>query len=175
MIHQSLLSLMFVLTTAVTGSALQVGQKAPPFTAIDCDGHMFDLQQALSQGPVIVAFYPKAQTSGCTQEMRTFVSQGSMVQKYHAQIVAISRDDAKKLQTFRQELGASFVFLPDPDGALMRLYDSKYPVVTVAKRKTFVINQEGTIVLVTEGKDAIALKGIEEALSSLNKSSGSTK
>ena len=164
MITTPLLSLLFALTTALLGPDLEVGQQAPPFTAVDCDGQRFELQEALGRGPVVLAFYPKAQTRGCTQEMRAFVDQGRMLQKYHAQVVAVSGDDATTLQTFRQQLHAPFAFLPDPDGTLMRLYQSKMPVVTVAKRKTFVIDQRGRIVLVIEGKDAIALKGVEQAL-----------
>ena len=161
------MTLLVTLISSLTGPDLEVGQQAPPFTAADCDGKIFDLQQALTHGPVVLAFYPKAQTQGCTQQMRAFVDQGSMMQKYRAQIVAVSRDNPKTLQTFREQLHAPFLFIPDEDGTLMRLYQSKMPVVTVAKRKTFVIDGSGKIVLIIEGKDAIAQKGIEQALSAL--------
>lgn len=149
---------------AAAEPAIEVGAQAPAFEVADADGHMLELKALLERGPVLLAFYPKAQTSGCTQEMQAFVGQTAMLEKHHATVIAISRDDAKTLRAWRQKLGASFAFVPDTDGVLMKSYKAKMPVVTVAKRKTFVINQQGTIVYVAEGNDAIALKGVEDAL-----------
>lgn len=141
-----------------------MGARAPAFTVADCDGHMLDLEALLQEGPVVLAFYPKAKTSGCTQEMQAFVKRADLLHKYHATLIAVSRDEAKTLQAWRAELGARFAFVPDTEGTLMRQYQAKMPVVTVAKRKTFIINQQGTIAYMAEGGDAIALKGVAEAL-----------
>lgn len=164
MMLQTLYPLLFSLLSAVSNLPVTTGGQAPPFTVADSEGHMLDLGTLLKSGPVVVAFFPKAQTGGCTQEMRAFVSHEAMLKKYHATLLAVSRDDAAAMQAFRKSLNATFAFVPDTEGVLMRQYKSKMPLVTVAHRKTFVINTQGTIVWITEGSDAIALKGIEAAL-----------
>lgn len=145
-----------------------VGARAPTFTVADSDNQMVDLASLLSQGPIVLAFYPKAQTSGCTQEMTALVQQTKMLKRHKAQVLAISRDSAPILQQFKKQLKAPFAFIPDGQGTLMRLYNCKMPVVTVAKRKIFIINQKGVIVHTAEGQDAIALKGVEQALAALS-------
>jgi peroxiredoxin Q/BCP len=137
------------------------------FTSPDCDAQRFSLAKALAHGPVVLAFFPKAQTSGCTQEMEAFVSQAEQLAQHQAQVVAVSADSAETLKTFRDIVHAKFLFVPDVDGHLMKLFEAKMPLLTIAKRRTFVISRSGTIVHIAEGKEAVALTGIREALAAL--------
>lgn len=133
----------------------KVGDKAPEFTAQDAEGKSHTLSQMLKNGPVIVAFFPKAFTSGCTREMTAYSQRYTELEKTGAQLLAISTDDAETLKKFKQSLNASFAFIPDPKATLATLYDVKAPVLTLAQRYTFVVGQDGKVVKVDTGADAI--------------------
>lgn len=70
-------------------------------------------------------------------------------------MIAVSGDDAVTAKKFRVSLKAPFPFVSDEAGALMRQFDVKYPLVTVAKRVTFVLGQGRKVLAVQEGADAI--------------------
>ena len=72
-----------------------------------------------------------------------------------AQVVAISNDDIETQSRFKSELTAPFPFVADPEAKLIRLYDVKVPVLKMAKRVTFVIDQKRAIVSITTGGDAV--------------------
>lgn len=70
-------------------------------------------------------------------------------------MIAISGDDEKTARAFKESLKAPFPFVSDSTGALMRRFDVKYPLVTVAKRVTFVIGPGRKVMAVQSGSDAI--------------------
>lgn len=69
--------------------------------------------------------------------------------------MAVSGDDAETAKKFRDSLKAPYSFVSDDTGALMRRFDVKYPLVTVAKRITFVIGPGRKVLAIQEGSDAI--------------------
>lgn len=82
-----------------------------------------------------------------------------------AQILAISTDTEAKQAEFRRTIGAPFAFIADSKGELTRLYGVKTPLVTFAKRYTFVIGKERRILHVESGGDAVDTSGAVEACS----------
>lgn len=70
-------------------------------------------------------------------------------------MLAVSTDDLETQKKFRAEIGASFPFVADPQAKLVELYDVKTPVVSYAKRTTFVIDKSRKVVSVTTGGDAV--------------------
>lgn len=70
-------------------------------------------------------------------------------------MLAVSGDDAATAKKFRESLKAPYPFVSDERGALMRQFDVKYPLVTVARRITFVIGQGRKVLAIQEGADAI--------------------
>jgi peroxiredoxin len=70
-------------------------------------------------------------------------------------VIAVSGDDAETAKKFRDSLKAPFSFVSDESGALMRRYDVKYPIVTVARRVTFVIGPQRKVLAIQEGSDAL--------------------
>jgi peroxiredoxin Q/BCP len=82
-------------------------------------------------------------------------------------MIAVSTDSAEDECKFKTQLGASYSMVADPDGKLVALYDVKVPIVTYAKRRTFVIDQEGIVTFVAEGNDAIDPSGAIEAVQKL--------
>lgn len=79
--------------------------------------------------------------------------------KGNATIIAVSSDKADKQAKFRREIGAEFSFVADPSGNLIRTYGVKTPLVTFAKRTTFVIAPDGKIAYIETGKDAVSAEG----------------
>jgi peroxiredoxin len=94
---------------ALPGAAvanLPVGAKAPAFTtqaAIGGKDMTFDLQRALRKGPVVLYFYPKAFTQGCTLEAHAFAEATPEFAKYGATVVGMSADDLPTLRKFSKE------------------------------------------------------------------------
>src|SRR3954469_24003481 len=94
----------------------KAGDLAPDFTAVDSEGKSHTLSEMAKSGPVIVAFFPKAFTSGCTRELTAYRERYADISKANAQVLAISTDDKETLSRFKAELKAPFAFIPDPEG-----------------------------------------------------------
>lgn len=140
-------------------TSLKVGNRAPVFTLPDTDGRSVELTKLLERGPVILAFYPKAFTPGCTKQNQNFREKFSDVEARGAQVVGISTDSVETQRRFKAELKLPYPLLSDADGAVSRAYSGTMPVVGVANRANFVIGQDGTILQIVEGSDAIDPNG----------------
>jgi peroxiredoxin Q/BCP len=146
---------MFSLIAALMSAAPGVGSVAPDFTVKDIDGKELQLSKLVEQGPVIVAFFPKAFTGGCTKEMQAYRDRYAEIQKLNGKVIAVSMDDAATLVKWRNELKAPQTFVPDPDGTLVKLFDVKMPVLGMAQRHTFVIGAGRKVLEHTEGGESI--------------------
>ncbi|MCK8498441.1 peroxiredoxin [Myxococcus fulvus] len=136
-----------------------VGDTAPDFTVKDTDGKVYILSEMVKQGPVIVAFFPKAFTGGCTKQLKAFTARHAEIEKLQGRVLAFSTDDAETLKRFKAELAAPFPFIPDPEGKVVESYDVKMPLVTVSKRYTFVVGEGRKVLKVDAGGDAIDPSG----------------
>lgn len=143
------------LVAALLSATPAVGELAPDFTVKDIDGKELTLSKLVEQGPVIIAFFPKAFTGGCTKEMQSYRDRFAEVQKLKGHVIAVSMDDAATLVKWRAELKAPQTFVADPDGKLVKLFDAKMPVLSMAQRHTFVIGNGRKILEHTEGSDSI--------------------
>lgn len=148
MLHVMMLSAFF-------GSSLEVGDTAPDFSVVDTDGRTHTLSQMLKHGPVVLAFFPKAFTPGCSREVRSYSERFAEIEKLGAQVLAVSTDSPETLRRFKQEIGAAFPLIPDPDGTLTELYQVKTLLLQMAKRRTFVIAPDRRITSIQSGSDAI--------------------
>lgn len=77
------------------------------------------------------------------------------MEKAGAQVLAISMDDKDTLKRFKAELKAPFAFIPDPEGKIIELYDVKMPMVSYAKRYSFVVGADRKIIKTQSGNDAV--------------------
>lgn len=132
-----------------------MGQVAPDFTVKDIDGKEVTLSKLVEQGPVILAFFPKAFTGGCTKQMQGYRDHFAEVQKLKGTIIAVSMDDAATLVKWRAELKAPQTFIADSEGTLTKLYDVKMMIVGMAQRHAFVIGSGRKVLDHTEGSDSI--------------------
>ncbi len=151
------------LTALLASASPSVGDVAPDFTVADTEGASLTLSQMVEKGSVIVAFFPKAFTSGCTRELTAYGSRYADIEHAGATVLAVSMDNVATLKRFKTELKASFHFVADPDGKLVKLFDAKMPVVPVASRVTYVIGSGRKVLAIQKGSDAIEPEGAVQA------------
>ena len=123
-----------------------VGDPAPEFELSDQDGQLHSLEDYRNQW-VVLYFYPKDDTPGCTTEACEFRDNIFTFKKINAQILGVSLDDAESHAKFAEKHGLPFPLLADVEGKASDAYGVKTKMfgMTVAKRQTFVIGPNGTI------------------------------
>jgi peroxiredoxin len=144
-----------ILASLLLTAVPAVGSVAPDFQVTDTDGKVHHLDEMVKSDTVILAFFPKAFTGGCTKELTAYTGRYTEVQKAHGTLLAVSMDDAATLKKFKESLKAPFAFVPDPDGKLVKLYDVKAPIISLSQRYTFVIGPGRKVMHVDDGRDAI--------------------
>lgn len=144
-----------LLAMLLGATALKVGDKAPDFTLPDTDGTPVSLSRLLEKGPVILAFYPKAFTPGCTQQNKNFRDRFGEVAAKGAQVVGISVDSVDTQRKFKERYQLPFPLLSDHGGKVASQYSGTMPLVGFAKRANFVIGQDGLVKSIVEGGDAV--------------------
>jgi peroxiredoxin Q/BCP len=122
------------------------GKPAPEFELPDQTGELHSLEDYRDQW-VVLYFYPKNNTPGCTTEACEFRDNIFAFRKLNAQILGVSLDDVESHKAFAEEYNLPFPLLADIDGTAADLYGVKTRMMgwTVAKRQTFIINPEGVV------------------------------
>jgi thioredoxin-dependent peroxiredoxin len=126
---------------------LQVGQLAPPFETRSDDGHPVSLA-ALRGLWVVLYFYPRAMTPGCSIEAQRFEQAMPEFQRLGARVIGVSTDTEARQAQFRDSCSLSFPLLPDSEREVSKLYGALGGVtglLGLAQRHTFLIDPEGTI------------------------------
>ncbi|MFM2154062.1 MAG: hypothetical protein RL199_2497 [Pseudomonadota bacterium] len=128
--------------SAHAAQTLKPGDVAPAFTARGDDGKTYSLEQFKGR-PVVLYFYPKDDTPGCTIEAKNFRDDAKAYESLGAVVLGVSFDDAKSHKEFRAKHGLAFPLLVGND-ALAQAYG--VPVrFGYASRQTFVIDREGRL------------------------------
>ncbi len=138
---------------AMSHAALPVGATAPDFTAPAALGgkpFSFALADALKKGPVVLYFYPKAFTSGCTAEAHDFAEATPKFNALGATVVGMSNDDIVTLQKFSVEACRDkFAVAADTGGRITKKYDAAFmPGLEMADRISYVISPQGKVLYV---------------------------
>jgi peroxiredoxin Q/BCP len=136
----------------VNADELQAGQPAPLFTAKTQDGTAFDLASRKGQWTVLY-FFPKAGTPGCTKQACAFRDNIALIRDQGAEVYGISTDNVESQAAFHKDQQLPFTLLADPDGVVTEKYGAKMPLLTMAKRWTFIIDPTLTIQLVERDVD----------------------
>lgn len=129
---------------------LEVGMKAPGFTLNDKNGTPVSLSDFLGK-KVVLYFYPKDNTPGCTRQACAFARNHSAFEERNAVVIGISKDSAASHLKFAQKYDLPFVLLSDPDHAVIEAYGvwqekKLYGKVSMGVvRSTYLINEEGII------------------------------
>jgi peroxiredoxin Q/BCP len=145
---------------------LKPGERAPEFSAPADDGSQFDLRSALQRGNVVLYFYPKDETAGCTAEACSFRDKWNEVQAEGATVVGVSSDSVESHASFKRHHGLPYVLISDPASRIREAYGVRGKLI--APRVTFVIDKQGTIRHVYDSQFA-ATRHVREALDALRK------
>ncbi|RUM79302.1 MAG: peroxiredoxin [Candidatus Thioglobus sp.] len=154
MIKQIILMISFLGFFSQSQAAIQLGQSAPDFTLVDQHNKQHTLSDYQGQW-VVVYFYPKDDTPGCTTEACSFRDAINHIIAKRAVVFGISLDDVESHQKFSKKNNLPFSILSDADGKVAKQYDSlgDYWVIKFAKRNSFIVNPAGDIVKIYKGVD----------------------
>lgn len=143
-----LIMLSFLIPGLAPHAADQVstGDIAPEFELPDQNGQLHSLEDYRDQW-VVLYFYPKDETPGCTTEACEFRDNIFAFREHNAQILGVSLDDVESHQKFAENHGLPFPLLADTDGKTAEAYGVKTKMLgmSIAKRQTFLIAPDGTI------------------------------
>ena len=146
---------------------LEVGNKAPSFTLMGDDGKEYSLEDYKGK-KVLLYFYPKDNTPGCTKEACSLRDWNSEIIKRGVTVMGVSKDTIQSHNKFRDKHGLNFVLLSDPEKTVHMAYDAwgekklygKISLGTI--RKTFLIDENGNIekiwnkvAVATHGEDVV--------------------
>ncbi len=156
-----LLGLIAALTlTSPASAALRVGARAPDFVtqgAIAGKPFRLHLKEQLRHGPVVLYFYPKAFTKGCTLEARAFSEAADDFKKAGARVIGLSADDLPTLKRFSVEECRNAFPVAIANPALIKRYDVAMPVVnrvkSMSNRTSYVIDRTGRVAFVHSDLD----------------------
>ena len=124
---------------------LKVGKQAPDFTATLDDGSSFTLSSYRGHKHVVLYFYPKDFTAGCTAQACSFRDNFAAIAAYDAVIVGVSADQGGSHSSFREKHTLPFPLITDPERKLQELYDAKGWVPWMTPRITYVIDKDGVV------------------------------
>jgi peroxiredoxin Q/BCP len=124
---------------------LHVGDQAPSFTAVDHTGKELRSDALLKRGPMVVYFYPKDFTPGCTQEACMFRDAYDGLDGAGATIVGVSADDDASHRRFAERYRLPFSLVADEDHRLAKLFGVRRPLGLGSWRVTYVIDPEGIV------------------------------
>lgn len=131
-----------VLATSAAAE-LKIGDLAPDFALQASDGQEYRLSDYRGKQAVVVAWFPRAFTSGCTVECKSLAKNGDEIRKFDVSYFMASTDPLEKNTEFAEDTGADFPLLSDPDGVTAKAY-GVYSM-GFARRHTFYIDVEGKI------------------------------
>jgi peroxiredoxin Q/BCP len=137
------LSLMF----ATAATALEVGDQAPAFSLQATDGKTYSLEQFHDKEAVVIAWYPKAFTRGCTIECKSLAQNGYLLKRLEVAYFMASVDSLETNTEFAEENVADFPLLSDPGKKVAKAYDV-LAFYGVPKRHTIYIGKDGKVLFV---------------------------
>lgn len=147
---------------------MDVGDTVPDLDLTLDDGRSVRLSELLADGPVVLFFYPKAFTPGCTAESCHFRDLQAEFDEVGAQRIGISRDDVDTQSRFRDEYDLDYPLAADPDGEIAKVFGAKRVGPLPSRRQTFVIGADRTL-LATIGSETDMRVHADEALATLRK------
>jgi thioredoxin-dependent peroxiredoxin len=124
---------------------IQVGDKAPDFTLPAQHGEPVRLSDRLGQRVVVLYFYPKDETSGCTAEACAFRDSFEVFTDAGAEVIGVSSDSVDKHAAFADHHQLPFTLLSDDKGQIRKLYGVPSILGMVPGRVTYVIDRTGTV------------------------------
>ena len=144
-----LCSLVSVVGFSAFATDLKVGDTAPNFNLQATTGDFYQLSDYQGKQAVVIAWYPMANTRGCTIECKSLTEQGHLIREYDVRYVMASVDPIDDNRAFAEKPGADFPMLSDPTKAAAKAYQV-LNMFRVASRVTFYISKEGKILKIDD-------------------------
>jgi len=149
-------------------STIQAGDRAPDFALSDRDGRTVRLGDYRGKKAVVLYFYPKDDTPGCTAESCSFRDQYEAFGDAGAEVIGVSSDSAESHARFADKHRLPFVLLADQGGAVRKQYGVPATLGLLPGRVTFVIDRDGVVRHVFNSQFQ-ATKHVAEALAALRR------
>lgn len=131
---------------------LTVGEQLPEFDRVDQQGNRVSSKQFIGKQPLVLFFYPKNFTPGCTAEACSFRDKYEDFLAYGAQVIGISSDSEKSHEKFTNSYQLPYPLLSDKDKSLQKAFKIRPQFFGIlSHRVTFVFDQSGTLVLAHDG------------------------
>ncbi len=143
---------------------LKVGAQAPLQEVTLQSGDALDLADVYNEGTVLVYFYPKADTPGCTAQACSLRDAFAEISGANLKVLGVSGDSPEKLTAFREKFALPFDLVSDPDGELMKAFGVPH-VLGISARQAFLIS-EGKVIW--RDTSASTRKQAEDVLAALN-------
>ncbi len=152
------------------GLKLKAGDAAPLVTGANQDGKEWKLADAAGKKVVLLYFYPKDETPGCTKEACGLRDSMADLQKSDVAVIGVSFDSAESHKSFIAKHGLNFPLLADTEGKIADAYGVRMPDKARARRVSFLIGKDGKILHITDSPQAeIHLAEMKEAVAKLQK------
>jgi peroxiredoxin Q/BCP len=157
------LALISLVASPLAAAELKVGDKAPDFKLAGSDGKMYSLKDFAGKKAVVIAWFPKAFTGGCTAECKSMKEDGKAIRQFDVAYFTASVDTPEENKKFAESLGLDYPILSDPSKKVAEAYGVVNEKRPVAQRWTFYIGKDGKILQIdkkvqtkSHGKDIAA-------------------
>lgn len=145
------LALAFCSSTVLSAAEMpKVGDKAPAFKMKGSDGKEYAAEDFVGKQAVIIAWFPKAFTPGCTQECKSMKESGDLIKKFDVAYFTASTDTVEKNAEFAKSLDLDFPILCDPEGKNAQMFGVLPSGKSTTRRVTFIIGKDGKILAVED-------------------------
>ena len=148
--------------------ALKVGDQIPNFSATDTNGNLFESSTVVGTKPVVIYFYPKDNTPGCTAQACSFRDQYQDFTDIGAEVIGISSDNQKSHEKFSKQHNLPFILLSDNKKTIRNLFGVPTGLLGLLPgRVTYVADNNGIIKMIFDSM--LATKHIPKALEAIKK------
>jgi peroxiredoxin Q/BCP len=138
-------SLLAMLVVSTLHAEVKVGDEAPDFELKASDGKTYKLSDFKGKQAVVVAWFPRAFTGGCTKECKSFKADGAKMREFNVAYFTASTDPVQKNTDFAKSLEADYPILSDPGGKTADAYGIYNSKSDTAARVTFIVDKNGKI------------------------------
>jgi len=142
---QGLSVLGVIIVAGAAAAELKVGDPAPPFSLKGSDGKTYSLEQFKGKSAVVIAWFPKAFTGGCTKECKSLRENSKALHDLKVAYFTASVDTPEENKKFADSLELDYPILSDPDKSVAQEFGVLDPARGFARRWTFYIDKEGII------------------------------
>lgn len=142
--------LCFMAASVIAADMPKVGDAAPEFEMTGTDGKVYKNKDFLGKQAVIIAWYPRAFTGGCTKECKSFRESGRELKEFQVAYFTASTDPVEKNKDFAKSLDLDYPILSDPEGKNAKAFGVLREDGKAANRVTFIIGSNGKILAVDD-------------------------